>query len=236
MRRSLSLFAMVLALASGGCGNVVMSDAPLIGAESGAAVLRPGVWINADADCSGAEPPTDWSGCSQPVFVVAGGLVTLNPPETPSFQPIRLSAGRPIVAQAEVHGDRLTGRALDDFARVQQGKTAVGPADRPFFVYLLLEPEARDDQGRIVALRSAFLACGPDPRDVDQPVRPLPGLRTDEEGHNCLAVDQAGLMTAAGYTVRHRAKPDMDHYRWLRDLSPAEAAIVAAVSPPSPNR
>ena len=216
------LFVSMLLLAAlglGGC-NLVMSEKPMFSLNdtAGAPGLRPGVWAAPDADCKfdPTKPADEWPKCAS--GSVLGATTTrpisrkadaeenntnLNPEPTPYL----LVAGEPRILQVAVTFPN------------DKGKKAT------FYLYMGINPLARDSEGRIIKAEGWFVQCGPPPPKDAKPHadaavgdafvtrKPLPGMKVSKGG--CEPRDAAAVR---GAVIPSRAWADtINPTYWVRD-------------------
>jgi hypothetical protein len=196
----LSMAAVVAALLTSACSNLVYSDRPLfVAGDPPALTFRPGLWATPDPGCefNRFERLEAWPDCANGTYLDAQGRSDRS--ETPAV----IVAGDPLIAQD-------------------------GPmpaAKGPFrYMYWAFRPSRFDPRGRATEVLVWFVQCGPPeksrPRGTTPAIdggmnttkHPLPGLEMRDD--NCLASD-------AG-TVRRAAAASLDWSqpmatRWVRD-------------------
>lgn len=137
------LLALAAAAALSGC-NMVMTDKPMFAAADGAGApaLRPGVWRSEERGCDFDE--------SQPQD------------DWPLCSHAQPSVGNPPFWQV-VAGDPL-------LLQVKYALPGAEASDAEYF-YIAVRPLKLDASGRVVAMKSWPVRCGPPP---PQPIRPAP--------------------------------------------------------------
>lgn len=161
------LMLLTVALAIGGCTNMVFSDRPLFHrADSrGAPSFRPGVWAAKAGDCVAdlSRPLQDWPACALGIVHGRNG-----PEDIPGEVSFRVVAGDPPVLQQAYFGTVLYGG---------------------------LRPLEHDERGRVTAYEAWVALCGPPPpprttgaasiTGGQLTLELLPGLEADDS--NCRA-------------------------------------------------
>ncbi|HWW25580.1 MAG TPA: hypothetical protein VNZ85_06760 [Caulobacter sp.] len=197
-----------MALLLGGCDNYVVSDKPWFEVkDGGGAEIRFGWWAVKDDHCRfevGA-PSTSWPECAEPLLISQdwkGSLSSLAPDGVDYL----LVSGKPLILQYGVKGLRDGDKASDAY------------------FYFGIEPQQRDGQGRLVALKFWPALCGPPPPpDRKAPYRsratkkPWPGM-TLTSGGVCTAADVNALRKAVLRSGRLvKADDENMSIRWLRE-------------------
>jgi hypothetical protein len=218
---SLKPMRVLLVLASlallGGC-NMLMTKDPLFSRAdaAGAPRMRPGVWEQAPAaDCTldESQPLASWPSCASGFVVendhTVGGFNQRDGKPVWSTTPYLLAAGDPLIFQ--IH--------LSDEA---------GPTPMPpLYVYAAMRPTRFDDRGRITAVTSWAVLCGPPPpADAKGPdgtsprsgtLEPAAGLTMDDAANDCTTTSQDAARHAAAAS-EHWTKPDgFTASHWIRD-------------------
>ncbi|RYF92532.1 MAG: hypothetical protein EON95_12095 [Caulobacteraceae bacterium] len=226
MRLSLG-FVLLAAAGLTACNeDVVTTRTPVLFAADRDALppAKDGVW--AGDGCS-ADPALDlpaWD-CGD-AFIVRRGQPA-HPDEAVENDPARMKAMRVAVS--------------GDFQVAQTGPS--DPGADGFYSYHGVDGVRLDEQGRMIALRTWRLKCGPPPpkgtkteggKPRRQTLEPYPGVVVEEGG--CAAKGRAGLIAAAGAS---RVDPKGNHggadgYRWVRDERPGDWVEAQPVSEPPP--
>jgi len=181
------------------CGcNMVHSDHPLFAAADGAAVpaFRTGVWATPDPACDFDPnlPLARWPGCAHGQAYNRGD---------PEMQALLLVPGRPSIMQ---------------FGGGKPG----GPPNKPLaYFFFGVDVLRRDADGRIVAMKTWPVECGP-PRPIRPnhkgptgTLAPWPGLIMDADGDNCTATSTEPVRAAAA--LSRPASPAVGGAYWVRD-------------------
>jgi hypothetical protein len=186
--------AVVAALLTSACSNMVYSERALFSKAGGAPGFRAGVWMTPEAGCEAdvRQPLRSWPECMHGAVLGRRGPIM-------SAEGVRmmLVAGEPLIIQEEWRS-----------------------SDGTAFFYGALRPTEFDAHGRVVASEAWPVQCGPPPLDDGKKrteggltEHPLPGLKVD--GDNCKADDPAVVRAAA---AQSRAwADDISVSRWVRD-------------------
>lgn len=188
-----------------GC-NMVVSDDPMLSGDREGAVMKAGVWIDdANEDCP-FDPATsvdEWPACAEPAIVTEDGRFYTYDDDERRWRGIELvlAPGEPTVVQV----------------RIPDELTQFDP-DAPEYVYLGLDPTGLDAAGRIIAIETWIIFCGPvDPSGGGDPAdlvttAPFAGLTMDES--ICRPRDLAALRNAARRSVDLQDRKGAA--RWVR--------------------
>jgi hypothetical protein len=208
----------ILALLSlGGC-NVVVTQTPMFTKADGAGGpgFRPGVWRGKpDPGCAFDEksPLDNWPACANGALVDDDAITMVKTVNGERAVAARigyvLTSGEPRILQLSVGGL----------------PTGLGLSLSGYF-YGGVRSTKTDDQGRIIAYTTWFVACGPPP---PQPaagsspnkisfatLSPFPGLVMDKAGQNCTPNSVATLRNAAVESAKLPADSPSET-RWVRD-------------------
>jgi hypothetical protein len=210
-------------LGLGACTDMVISTAPVFTAEESAAAprLKPGFWagdICADDRFKARLLCLDGYMISEnQLDLTDPALAKSDPPAggedygPPPFS-YRLGGGEPLLMQVQM-----------------KANGGGGAPERPFYVFVALDPKSRDDQGRIDRAGVWFVKCGlpaaPKPGDMGpRPTEhPFPGVTVTDYG--CEPKDRSGLFSTAQAS---RALPGKETlhavYRWISERRPEPAA------------
>ena len=178
----------------GGC-NMVHTDHPLFTAADavGAPTFRPGVWAAPDPHCDfdPNQPVKAWPQCAHGDSML----------EAEKGVSMMLVPGAPMIIQ---------------FASNKPEAGSTAPQD---YFYVAIDPLRRDAAGRIVAMNSWAVACGPPRRGAHSngprgTLHPWPGMTMDPDGNNCTAASAAVVRTAA---VLSRPRGAPNGVYWVRD-------------------
>lgn len=198
----------------GGC-NMVITQAPLFTTadEAGAPPLRPGVWASTpDASCVFDErtPVSTWPSCANGGVTRDGSIGGFHDDgqskSTLTMMDDVVAAGDPRVLQLHV------GEAAPSADLSVSG-----------YFYIALRATKTDDQGRITAMTSWPVLCGPPPPNSATTSgkmefgtkAPFPGLVMDQDKTNCTTTSQAALRHAASASEQYSAGVSPSH--WVRD-------------------
>lgn len=230
MRRALfPVLALLAAAALAGC-NQVYSEKPLFTSadEVGAPPLRPGVWTQPSAKCRFDErrPVQRWPKCGQWMLIRPGQILGFEEKEGKAAWTaldLVVASGDPRIIQLPAE-EASPGR----------------------FAFAGARPVRLDPEGRIIAIETWPVQCGPPrkpvpaapPSAADAPAasaqpssaggqskptaqshvseHPLPGLEVD--GDNCIAREASVVRTAAASSKAWSESPTS--YRWVRDTLP----------------
>jgi hypothetical protein len=174
---------------------MVSTARPLVAAGPNDPKLRDGVWLSdPHADCrfDSARPVRRWPHCADAMIVREGRLHAPGGHKPSDTAVYALSAGAPILGQAEVISDDGRG-----------------------FYYEGVEPTAFDAQGRITAFRAWPVVCGPSGKD-GKPSGTFPGLvrPAGKPGSGCTT---DSLETVRRAAISSRGLGDLNPARWVRD-------------------
>ena len=225
--KRLSVALLVAAVGLTACNeDLLTTKTPVLFAADTQALppMRDGVWIDADF-CGSADASLDlpkWSDCG------GGFIVRRGAPAHPE--------GMVENDPAIMRGPRLG--VAPDFQIGQQGPD--DPGADGYYSYRGIDGIVLDETGRVVALNTWRLKCGPPPPDGSkteggkpryQTLEPYPGVVVEEGG--CAAKGRAGLIAAASAS---RVDPKGEHgkghsYRWVREERPADWVEAQPVEP-----
>jgi len=229
-RSTIRILVAALALPLAAC-NVVVSQKPWFTASPGDPRLSPGLWValqNGACSFSPTAKLETWPDCAKPFFV--RGTELLGAPEArqgePPLDPAVFSdlgkwqGSTPVM----VAGNPLVMQLRSDV--MQNG----APAGDGFYLYLAMQPQVRDGDGTIRAVRIWPVFCGPPPpppaRGETQSIedignsgvsrRPFPGLHKAKVG--CEADSAAAIRRAAALSEDVAVANEMPPFsaKWLR--------------------
>ncbi|HWE46966.1 MAG TPA: hypothetical protein VG407_13155 [Caulobacteraceae bacterium] len=185
------------AMALSGC-NLVISAKPVFDAAdaSGAPGFRPGVWASPDQGCSfdEAKPAGEWPSCASGAVIMDDKAWAVGHKEKASA--FILAAGDPRVMQA-----------IADLSDMN-GSNVTVTEKGPIYLFIAVNPLAKDGDGRITKAEAWFIQCGPPPPKPKDgtpasndpkaygTTQPLPGMTMDNG--ECSPKDKAAVRAAAG--------------------------------------
>jgi hypothetical protein len=183
---------------------------------------RDGVWAGDGCSADAALDLPAWD-CDEALIVRRGRAA--HPDEAVENDPALLKAMRVGVAP--------------DFQVAQTGPS--DPGADGYYSYFGVDGVRLDESGRMIALRTWRLKCGPPPPDGTkteggkprrQTLEPYPGVVVEEGG--CAAKGRAGLIAAASAS---RVDPKGNHggadgWRWVREERPGDWAEAQPVTEP----
>ena len=226
-----------------GC-NLLVSEEPWFTAADAQPrpVLRDGLWVSTSADCrfNEAKPAERWPDCAVPSFVRGDELWLMTWEEADAHGRRRRIFGGWELADQEsgglpvVNGDHLIvqyDKGAEPPPSDELDEAAANPnAER--YMYSAMRILSRDERGKVTALESWNVQCGPisepeltparrrrlrgDPEFAEEPNnvtdQPFPGL-TVVESH-CIAEDVAAVRSAAALS---EAIDPPTQTRWIRE-------------------
>jgi hypothetical protein len=211
--------------------NVVMTKEPLFTAAdaAGGPPLRPGIWLffeEKDCKFDESKPFTEWPDCA------GGGRVTdvdvIAPKSSKEksvleHTPLVLAAGEPRIAQVPVDVDLSAGAEVEASGGATGSATSSGHQQAKPYAYAAVRPTKFDDQGRIIALVSWPVQCGPPPpknaKGEDTALgtlKPLPGMEMKPGDAVCSTSSKTALRAAAKASEAW-TDGGPSSSRWLRD-------------------
>jgi hypothetical protein len=210
----------IAALALLGACNMVMTKEPLFTAAdaAGAPAMKAGLWRQGgDSSCrfDEAQPLASWPACANGFLLKDNGEVgayqTQAGKKTWNVTPFILASGNPRVFQTRL--DASLGGAMLTLP--------------PMYMYAAIEPTKLDAGGRITAVTTWFVLCGPPPpagakapdgtSTRNGTLQPLPGLTMDASANDCVTTSPDAVRHAAAAS-RQWMPPDTftsDH--WVRE-------------------
>jgi hypothetical protein len=222
MRLLHSILIVALLIPLGACSNRVVSQAPWFRPEATATSpkLREGVWRFEDPRCKTreTEPAERWPTCASwsylrgnqglsPQWIEEGtGRHRRRTYNAWSATETVIVAGDPLISQSADCPQMPKAAAADGTITAEPGAAPppAPPSDPPVsaappratFCYDAVRATAFDAEGRITALETWPVLCGPWPREGGNVTdRPWPGLSL--VGDNCTATSEAALREAA---------------------------------------
>jgi hypothetical protein len=215
------------ALGLGACTDMVVSTAPVFTADEStpAPKLKPGFWagdacidqrFKAEAFCIDGYMISDKQiDLTDPAVARSGPPAGGDDYGRPPFF-YRLGVGDPLLMQVQM-----------------KASAGSGEPERPFYVFLALDPKSRDDQGRIDRADVWFVKCGPPapPKPGDMGPRPTehPFAGVTMTDYGCAPTDRSGLFSVARAS---RALPAREAqravYRWISERPPVQPTATNA--------
>ena len=189
-----SLLLLAACTALGAC-NLAVSPEPIFSQDerSPTLSLKEGLWVASDAECDGRPaPPPGEPPCGERVIVRKDGLIISKDISDEGKEPLAylIVDGDPPIMQVGMHDHD------------------VPPEDkRTIYGFLALKPQKVDSDGKIVALTSWFVLCGPG-EGGSKPKEPFPGF--DEE---CRPSSRDALRKAA--VMSPGLDAERDDWRWV---------------------
>lgn len=186
--------------------NMVISDEPWLEARDDAPVLKPGVWATFegdDCDFEGDIPVEFWPGCAEATVIGNDGSWYSRKEDSNEWEKITpvLAFDDPVVGQIE----------LPKEIAMKEGGEAL-------FLYFALIPEEQDSDGRITAMRSWLVQCGPQSTSGQNAFKttdtPFEGITVHND--NCVAESVDALRNAAAKSAD--LQEGGKYGRWMHDI------------------
>lgn len=207
----------IIALAAGafllsGC-NMVVSDEPWFERDEAALKMKPGLWVDADAEdgveCTFDEAAdvADWPECADPALVTEDGRFFGYEYDKKEWNEVELiiGAGVPAIMQVKVPEE-----------------LGMGSDEVPGYFYAAMRPVETDAAGLVTEMTTWLLVCGEMPEqegavDLDsvefKTRKPFEGLTM--VGDNCTADDLDALRNAA--LKSEEIEDDSDTVHWVKN-------------------
>ncbi len=225
--RTLSIALVLAAVGLTACNeDILTTRTPVLVAadRDGLPSARDGVWAGDGCSVDVSLDLPAWD-CDE-AFIVRRGRAA-QPDEAVENDPALLTAMRVGIGP--------------DFQIAQTGPS--DPGSDGYYSYHGVDGVRLDEQGRMIALRTWRLKCGPPPPEGTrteggkprrQTLEPYPGVVVEEGG--CAAKGRAGLIAAASAS---RADPKGNHdaadgWRWVRAERPGDWVEAQPVEPTAP--
>jgi hypothetical protein len=196
-----------------GC-NMVVADEPMLARGPETPVMKPGVWVDAgkpDCEYDKASPVETWPQCASPLIIRADGAWLDYNKDSGKWraEDVVLGTDDPTVVQVALPLD-----------------LPLADANPPKFIFLAMRPTEHDDAGRISAMETWMMQCGPldkgksDKLDAEAMATKAPFKGLTMVDGNCHADGIPALVNAARESEALADKKGAAH--WLMDAPEVE--------------